>query len=171
MDTRGTFHVRHRHRVLVALTLAAAAIPVFLSSVTPSGATAVLSQRAKQASSVHSLNERMSLKITSIKGNTIYARGPVSGSIPGNGSFNLTLKNASRASSVFSGGNSHGGVAGTGNGRYRVSGAVSYFSGSVNSFRGSGRYAHARSLGVSVSGTVNRQTFIVTMTLHGRWED
>lgn len=119
---------------------------------------------------VESINETLSLDISSIKGNTIYGHGRTSGAIAGSGSFDLTLQNASRATASFSGANSRGGVAGSGTGHYRVSGALSYFTGSVSSLRGSGGYSGAKSLGISVSGTINRQTFTMTVTMHGKWD-
>jgi hypothetical protein len=123
-----------------------------------------------RAARIETINETLSLKISSIKGNTIYGHGSSKGAIAGTGSFNLTLQNASRATATFSGASSRGGFAGSGTGNYRVSGALSYFTGSVNSLRGNGGYAGAKTLGISVSGTVNRQTFTMTITLHGKWD-
>jgi len=115
------------------------------------------------------LNEPMHMRITSVKGKLVSARGSAGGTIAGSVSFNLVLSSASRASAEFQGSNSHGTISGKGTASYRVAGPISYFDGTVTSIGGSGRYAHAYSQGIQFSGTVNRKTYEVTMLLHGKW--
>jgi hypothetical protein len=174
--TRGSFEKEERQHLSAYGPLLGALATGILLLVTPPRAsglpsTPLASHRpSARGARVEDINETLSLNISSIKGNTIYAHGRSSGTIAGSGSFNLTLLNASRATAAFSGANSHGGVAGTGTGHYRVSGALSYFTGSVSSLRGSGGYSGAKPLAISVSGTVNRQTYTVTIAMHGKWE-
>jgi hypothetical protein len=119
---------------------------------------------------VEALRETLTLSITKIKGNTIYAQGKSRGAINGTGVFYLTLINASHAKAEMTGNNSHGSVRAAGAAKYRVSGAVSYFSGTVTRFAGARGYAHARSLGISFEGKLNRSTFEASVKLHGRWD-
>jgi hypothetical protein len=116
------------------------------------------------------VNQSIVLRVTKIQGSTIDAQGQSSKEpIDGNIAFYLTLSNASKAKATFTGSNSHGSVRGSGNASYHVAGGISYFSGTVSSLTGTGRYSHARSLGIKFSGTLNRQTFKVSMALHGSW--
>lgn len=119
---------------------------------------------------VEPLNETLSLNITKIKGNTIYASGHSTGTVSGTGVFYLTLVNASHAKAEMNGSNSKGSVHCAGAANYRVSGAVSYFSGTVTSFSGSHGYAHARNLGITFTGSLNRTTYEASVKLHGKWE-
>ncbi len=119
---------------------------------------------------VEELNEKLKLTITKIKGNTIYAQGTSSGSIKGSGAFYLTLTNATRAKAEMYGGNSRGKLRVAGAATYRVSGPVSEFKGNVTTLSGSGIYAHARNLGLSFKGNLNRQTFEASLEVHGQWD-
>jgi hypothetical protein len=173
----GVPQVRHQPRALLAcgtlLGALALGTPPLVAPSRASGAsraTLPLHGPPARGARVETLNLTLSLKISAIKGNTIYAHGRSTGTLVGSGSFNLTLLNASRATATFSGSSSHGGIAGSGVGHYRVSGALSYFTGSVTSLRGSGGYSGAKSLGISVHGTVNRQAFTVTIKIHGEWD-
>ncbi len=118
---------------------------------------------------VETINELMRMRITSVKGKRVSARGSSSGTIAGSVSFNLVLSSASRASAEFVGGNSSGTIYGKGTASYRVAGPISYFNGTVTSVSGNRRYAHSYSLGIAFSGTVNRKTYEVTMRLRGKW--
>jgi hypothetical protein len=130
---------------------------------------AVSATRRTAVGRVHSINERFLLKITSIKGNAIYAQGRITGTVAGSGWLNLILRNGSRLTAGFRGKNSKGDIVGTGAGRYYVSGTKCYFKGSVSTLGGSDSYAHAKSLGISVSGVVDRRAFTVDVTMHGKW--
>jgi putative drug exporter of the RND superfamily len=124
---------------------------------------------ATAGAAVRSLDETMHLRIEKASGKRLSAAGTASGTVAGRGSFDLILSNGSRAAVTFSGHNRHGTISGTGVATYRVSGAISSFSGRVTSLDGSGRYAHAESLGIGFSGTVNRRTHVVKMRLRGKW--
>lgn len=140
---------------------------VFNTDVSHAGGTGGVTAHAAKA---EALNQTLYFKVTKIRGSTIEAEGhsnkePVSGNI----GFRLTLLNASRARADFSGTNGGGSMRGVANVSYHVSGVMSYFSGAVASFSGTRKYAHAKTLGVSFQGTLNRKTFALTITLRGRW--
>ncbi len=133
---------------------------------------------AVAASEVKQLNQTTVMSVASIQGNTIIAHGQeVTGQINGVVSFKLTLLNGSRMSSVFTiSNNGHigrqhrkGTVQGTSNGNYHVSGSTSSFTGQIVSIRGTEEFAHAKNLGVSASGTFNRRTFKMIVTLKGKF--
>jgi hypothetical protein len=162
------------HERIAALILAAALSVLLLLAATgyASGAGsrehAIVRRRAR-AAATETLNEQMRMHITSVKGKRISGEGSASGTVAGSVSFNLVLTTGSRGSAEFSGRNSHGTIEATGAASYRVSGPVSYYTGSVTSITGTGKYAHAHSLGLTFSGTLNRRTYEVIFQLHGKW--
>jgi hypothetical protein len=131
----------------------------------PATATPTLARTA----GAETLNELLSMRITSAKGKKVSARGSSSGSVVGPVSFNLVLSSASRASVEFYGTTSGGTLGGTGTASYRVAGPISYFTGTVTGTHGSGKYAHVYSQGITFSGTVNRKTYEVTVRMRGKW--
>jgi hypothetical protein len=135
----------------------------------PAGGREAASAGSAEASTVKSLDEFMHMRIKKVKGKRVSAKGVAVGTVVGKGSFKLVLSNGSRASATFYGRNAHGTISGTGLAGYRVSGAISYYSGKITSLRGTGRYAHASPRGITFSGTVNRRSYKVKMHLRGRW--
>ncbi len=125
--------------------------------------------RDSGASTVRSLDETMHLRIEKVKGKRLTAGGRTVGTVAGRGSFTIILSNGSHAVATFHGRNAHGSISGTAVANYRVAGAISYYSGRVTSLHGTGKYAHVASLGIGLSGTVNRRTYKVTMHLRGKW--
>jgi hypothetical protein len=130
------------------------------------------------ASEVKQLNQTMVMNIASIQGNTVTATGQeVTGQLNGVVSFRLTLLNGSRLTSNFTiSNNGHighlhrkGAVQGNSDGNYHVSGAVSSFTGRVLSIRGTEDFTHAKNLGVIASGTLNRRTYKLIVTLKGKY--
>jgi hypothetical protein len=124
------------------------------------------------------LNQTMVLNIASIQGNTIIADGQeVTGQINGVVSFKMTLLNGSRVTSSFTiSNNGHighqhrkGTVQGESAGNYHVSGSVSSFTGRITSMRGTEEFGQAKNLGISASGTLNRRTYKMDVTLKGKF--
>jgi hypothetical protein len=113
--------------------------------------------------------ESLRMRITKKHGNHLTAKGRTEGTVNAKASLRLHLISGSKARATFFGHNSHGTLSGTIAARYRVSGAVSRYTGKITSLAGTGQYAHAKSLGISFSGTVNRRSHRVTGTLTGRW--
>jgi hypothetical protein len=119
--------------------------------------------------SAQSFEESLRMRMTKKDGTHIFARGRASGSIDGKVSFRIHTVNGSKATATLYGSNSRGTISGTGVARYRVNGAVTHYSGKIKTLSGTGQYSYARSLGITLSGTVNRRTFDVRMSLAGRW--
>ncbi|MGN6664379.1 MAG: hypothetical protein ACTHK6_09295 [Solirubrobacterales bacterium] len=113
--------------------------------------------------------ESLGMRIKKKHGNRLTAKGGASGTVDAKATLKLHLITGSKARATFFGRNSHGTLSGTIAARYRVSGAISRYTGRITSLTGTGRYAHAKSLGISFSGTVNRRSHKVTGSLTGRW--
>ncbi len=151
-----TIHPKRRRRALGLVLLALLAVPC-------------LHGGGAEAARIRSLDQVMHMRIEKVKGQHVTARGSSTGTVSGTGSFHLVLSNGSHATATFSGHNPHGTISGTGEADYRVVGAISYYNGRITSLHGTGRYAHAASLGIALSGTVNRRTHEVEMHLRGKW--
>lgn len=164
-----------RHALFAAAVIASAMlVTAGASYAKPHGSRNISKHRQSRhvgssSSGAEPLYEQMRLHMTKVKGKFISASGSSRGSVAGPVSFNLTLSSASHATIAFRGSNSHGVITGTGAAIYHTAGVVSHFSGTVQSVRGSGKYAHARSLGIHFYGTMNRKTYQVTVVMRGRW--
>gem|GEM_PF-3880254 len=108
--------------------------------------------------------------ITEAEGKRLAAKGTTTGTVDGKVSFKLRTIDGSKARATFFGHNSYGTVRGTGVAKYSVSGAVSSYTGKIKTLEGTGRYSDARSLGITLSGTANRRSYKVKMTLSGKWD-
>jgi hypothetical protein len=168
-------------RLVVGMVMCGGAVgaaSIALANSPAAGAARDLNPTAAAASDVKQLNQTMVMDIASIQGNTITAHGQeVTGQINGVVSFKLTLLNGSRLTSSFTiSNNGHigrqhrkGVVQGNSNGSYHVSGSVSSFGGRILSIRGTEEFTHAKNLGISASGTLNRRTFKMIVTLKGKF--
>jgi len=132
--------------------------------------SAVLGVESSRAGA-ETLNESFHLHLTKVKGNTIDAQGRGTGTITGNATIDLTLVTASRANASFHGSNASGSITGIGAGSYHVAGAMSYFTGSITSVHGSGRYARVSNISIKLNGSVNRRTDEMSMTMRGDWHE
>lgn len=122
------------------------------------------------AAKIETANQTLVLRITKIANTTINAEGWSSKEpLIGNIGFYMTLINASRAKVNFTGGSRKGSIRGVGVANYHVSGATSYFKGGVTTLAGTGKFTHYKSLGMTFSGTLNRRTFKVSVTVLGKW--
>lgn len=119
--------------------------------------------------SAQRFEEYLRMRITKTDGSHVNAKGSASGSVDGKVSFKIHTVNGSKATATFYGHNSHGTISGTGVAKYHVNGAVSRYTGKIKTLTGTGKYSHASSYGITLSGTVNRQSYSVKMTLTGRW--
>lgn len=119
--------------------------------------------------SAQNFEESLRMRITKKDGSHISAKGTAGGSVDGKVSFKIHTVNGSKATATFYGHNSQGTISGTGVATYHVSGAVSHYAGKINTLTGTGKYSHASSRGISLSGTVNRRSYSVEMSLAGKW--
>lgn len=160
--------------------LGAASIDIASSPAAGAARSLPPTARVAAARKVKQVNQTMVMDVSSIQGNTISAHGQeVTGQINGIISFSMTLQNGARAVASFTIfdnghiGKEHrkGTVRGSGTGSYHVSGAHSYFSGQITSIRGTEEFSHAKSLGVIMTGALNRRTYKFTATLKGKVQE
>jgi len=156
-------------RRLLVVSAAALIAAVAFAWIAAGSMSAYASDGGTAKASAQNFEESLRMRITKKDGKHVAAKGSASGTIDGKISLKLHMVNGSKATATFHGHNSHGAITGTGVAKYHVSGAVSYYTGKITSLEGDGKYAHAASRGISFSGTVNRRTYRVKMSLAGRW--
>lgn len=164
----GRWRARRPHKLLAyGLVLSGATAGFALSA---DGVSLARAGNEAEIAGVESLNESTYLNLTTVSGKKIAGRGRAVGTVAGVGSANLALVSGTTAVGEFSGGGSGGSVSGRFVASYRVSGAVSYFTGSVTSLHGTGRYAGARDLGIKFTGSMNRVRLTMSLNATGKWQ-
>jgi hypothetical protein len=136
-----------------------AAVALLLSSAIPALARTV------------TVSSSGTLKFSKTHGSLIEAGGSISGTPAGSLSVRISFNSNSRMTATFSGSLHGGKLSGRVSGEYYPSGSTTIYEGSATVSRGSGSYAHARAVGVHVSGTVNRSRRIVTIRLAGHLDE
>jgi hypothetical protein len=111
------------------------------------------------------------LKFTKTHGSLIEATGSISGTLAGSLSVHISFNSNSRMTATFNGSFHGGKLSGRVGGEYYPSGSTTIYNGSATVSSGNGSYAHARAVGVHVSGTVNRSRRIVTIRLSGHLDE
>lgn len=129
-----------------------------------------LSVASAQARTV-TLSSSATLRFTKTHGSVIEADGRMSGTLAGSVSVYISFNSNSRMTGTFNGSFGGGKLTGRVGGEYYPSGSTTIYDGSATVSSGSGSYAHARAVGVHVSGTVNRSRRIVTITLTGHLDE
>jgi hypothetical protein len=169
MDIDRLPHSMTRVRTLLVAGLLVCGL--VLGSLSLNAASSSASGPAARASKVKILNETLNLEISQIKGNVIYALGKSTGQFTANVTLHLILVNASHSVAQIYAKNAQGTIIGNGSAGYHASGAVSSFSGKEASLRGTGKYSHVKSLGIKMTGTMNRRTLKITIELKGKWNE
>lgn len=169
MDIDGLPHLETRVRTWLVAGLLACGLALGAFSLNVASSSA--SGPAAKASKVKILNETLNLEISQIKGNVIYASGKSTGQFIANVTLHLTLQNASHSIAQIYAKNGQGTITGNGAAGYHASGAVSSFSGKEATLKGTGKYSHVKSLGIKMTGTMNRRTLKITINLKGKWNE
>jgi hypothetical protein len=169
MLVKGTIAPTCLTALLTALALSSIAVGSSGAGAGSHGSERAATAVGAEASAVKNFEETLRMQVTKKKGKRVAAKGRAAGTVSGKASFRSVLTNGSRASVTFFGHNSHGTISGTGVARYRINGAISSYNGKITGLEGTGRYARARSRGITFSGTVNRRTYDVKISLAGRW--
>lgn len=120
-------------------------------------------------SRVVSVKDRVSLKVTKADGTTLNASGQLSGTFNGSVTLNQSVVSSERSVGSFvaylNGGGSMKGRSTT---LYYVSGSISRYTGTMSISGGTGRYSHASATGLRLSGTYNRVTGRMNLSLSGQ---
>jgi len=79
----------------------------------------------------------------------------------------LTIVSVYRVTATFTVNPKGGTISGTGSARFKAQGANGYFGGTISITRGTGTYKHATGTNIGISGIINRETFKLTVHVHG----
>jgi hypothetical protein len=101
-------------------------------------------------------------------GSTVVERGHAIGTYDCSIAINLTIVSANHVTATFTVKPKGGSVTGRGSAQFAQQGADGYFGGAIAITGGTGSYAHASGTSIGISGVVNRETFALTVHVHGK---
>jgi hypothetical protein len=133
------------------------------SVATPSGGAKPAARTARTVS----LTETGRLHSTNGSGVTIDERGRATGTYDCAITVHLTILSANRVTAAFTVSPRGGTISGTGSARFVAKGANGYFGGTISIARGTGSYRHASGTNIGISGIIDRETFNLTVHVHG----
>lgn len=114
-----------------------------------------------------SLTETGRLHSASNGGNTIAEEGRATGTYDGSITVHLTIVSTNLGAATFTFRPKGGTVSGKGSARFVSKGAYGYFGGTLVITRGTGSFVHASRANIGISGKINRETFSMTVRVHG----
>jgi len=123
---------------------------------------------ARAAAREVSLQETGYLHAIGEPGDTIDERGHASGTYSCSITVHLTIISANRVTAVFTVRPKGGSVTGRGLARFVQKGADGYFGGTIAITGGTGGFAHASGTNIGISGVIDRETFALTVHVHGK---
>jgi hypothetical protein len=154
-----------------ALTLGPGAVqaPALSSPSTHTSITAILGSDpvAAMAREVN-LQETGYLHAVGEPGDTILEQGHATGTYDCSITVHLTIESGHKATAAFTVKPHGGSVTGTGTARFAQQGAYGYFGGTLAIRDGTGSFADASGISIAISGVVNRETFGLTVHVHGK---
>jgi hypothetical protein len=115
-----------------------------------------------------SLQETGHLRAVGEPGTTIIEQGRATGTFNGSIAGRLTIVSANKVTATFTVRPSGGSITGRGSVRFEQQGADGYFGGTISITRGTGSFAHASGANVGISGVISRETFALTVHVHGK---
>jgi len=153
---------------LLAVPVAALLLSYGLLAGISSGAVGAQAPRGPVAHAARTvyLREYGSLRLTKEGSETLYERGQATGTFRGTVVARLSL-HAKSVDATFTIYPKGGAVTGQAHAAFVISGSTGYYGGSLKITKASGVYRHAKAGKVGVSGTINRQTFALTVKANG----
>ncbi len=134
----------------------------------PSTATAALTGGPAAAAREVNLQETGYLHPVGEPGDTIDEGGRAGGTYSCSISVHLTIMAANHVTAAFTVKPRGGSVTGTGSARFEQKGADGYFGGTIAIAGGTGGFAHASGADIGISGVIDRETFALTVHVHGK---
>lgn len=170
-----TTHLPLATAITILLGPAAAQAPAQATTPAPSlraGATTlrpVIEERPRaQAAREVNLQETGHLHVTGEPGDTFYERGSATGTYSGSITGRLTIVSANKVTATFTVRTKGGSITGTGSARFAQQGTNGYFGGTISITNGTGSFAHASRATLGISGVISRETFALTVHVHGK---
>ncbi len=172
---------RHLRKPSIYLPLASAAVltlgpaaawapaqaPTLRSSTAPALLNRAGNPLARAAREVN-LQETGRLHAVGEPGTTIIERGTATGTFNCSIAVHLTIVSANNVTATFTVRPSGGSISGKGSARFAQKGADGYFGGTIAITGGTGSYAHASGANIGISGVISRETFALTVHVHGK---
>jgi hypothetical protein len=158
---------RYVERISVRPAVAmCAAVLAFVTAGLPVPASGAPGQAIAREARKEQLSENAQLKFTREDGSALVEYGPATGTYDAPVSTILTIHSSSVTATVtiFPKG---GSITGTAQANYIVKGSVGYFGGNFTITHGTGSYRHVSGRALGISGTINRETFAMTVKAHG----
>jgi hypothetical protein len=101
-------------------------------------------------------------------GTTIIERGDATGTFNCSIAGRLTIVSANKVTATFTVKPRGGSITGRGSARFAQQGANGYFGGTISITSGTGSYAHTAGTNIGISGVISRETFALTVHVHGK---
>lgn len=148
-----------------AAVMCIAALAIVIAS-PPAPALGVTGHAIAREAKKMQLSESAQLKFTREDGSALVEYGQAAGTYNAPVSTILTIHPSSVTATVtiFPKG---GSITGTAQANYIVKGSTGYFGGTFTITHGTGTYRHVSGRALGISGTINRETFAMTVKAHG----
>lgn len=151
--------------IRLALLVCATALAMSTAGLTAQASTGNVV--ARQASKVYLVeNARLHVAHNNEYESTIGERGQAAGTFNAPVTTALTL-GPSQVTAVFTIYPHGGSISGTARANYIVKNSIGYFGGMLTITRGTGAYRHASGTNMGFSGTIDRQSFSMSIKVHG----
>jgi hypothetical protein len=166
------------HKASVCLSLASTAALILGLAAAPAPAQAPGSGIAKtrlrrgddplaRAAREVNLQETGHLHAVGEPGTTVIERGSAIGTFDCSITVHLTIVSANKVTAIFTVRPKGGSVTGRGSAQFAQKGADGYFGSTIAITGGTGTYAHASGTNIGISGVISRETFALTVHVHG----